>query len=241
MRVSLKILFLTTAAWLCSAIAPAQTVGESAALKRVLAAMDSAAKNFKTTEASVVWDEYQEVVDETETEKGTIYFRREGADVEMAVDFAAPDLKYVRYTGGRVQVYLPKADEVNEYSPGKNRADVESYLVLGFGGSGHDLQKSYDIRYLGSETVSGVKAEKMELIPKSDRVRHDFIARILLWIDPARGISVQQQFFQPDPKNPLGGDYRLAKYSDIKINQKLPDGAFKLKTTKKTKFGPPPG
>jgi outer membrane lipoprotein-sorting protein len=241
MRVSLKILFLTTAAWLCSAIAPAQTVGESAALERVLAAMDSAAKNFKTTEASVVWDEYQKVVDETETEKGTIYFRREGADVEMAVDFAAPDLKYVRYTGGRVQVYLPKADEVNEYSPGKNRADVESYLVLGFGGSGHDLQKSYDIRYLGSETVSGVKAEKMELIPKSDRVRHDFIARILLWIDPAHGISVQQQFFQPDPKNPLGGDYRLAKYSDIKINQKLPDGAFKLKTTKKTKFGPPPG
>src|SRR5580658_6537860 len=219
MRVSLKILFLTTAAWLCSAIAPAQTVGESAALERVLAAMDSAAKNFKTTEASVVWDEYQKVVDETETEKGTIYFRREGADVEMAVDFAAPDLKYVRYTGGKVQVYLPKADEVNEYSPGKNRADVESYLVLGFGGSGHDLQKSYDIRYLGSETVSGVKAEKMELIPKSDRVRHDFIARILLWIDPARGISVQQQFFQPDPKNPLGGDYRLAKYSDIKINQ----------------------
>jgi outer membrane lipoprotein-sorting protein len=241
MRVSLKILFLTTAAWLCSAIAPAQTVGESAALERVLAAMDSAAKNFKTTEASVVWDEYQKVVDETETEKGTIYFRREGADVEMAVDFAAPDLKYVRYTGGKVQVYLPKADEVNEYSPGKNRADVESYLVLGFGGSGHDLQKSYDIRYLGSETVSGVKAEKMELIPKSDRVRHDFIARILLWIDPAHGISVQQQFFQPDPKNPLGGDYRLAKYSDIKINQKLPDGAFKLKTTKKTKFGPPPG
>jgi outer membrane lipoprotein-sorting protein len=118
---------------------------------------------------------------------------------------------------------------------------VESYLVLGFGGSGHDLQKSYDIRYLGSETVSGVKAEKMELIPKSDRVRHDFIARILLWIDPARGISVQQQFFQPDPKNPQGGDYRLAKYSDIKINQKLPDGAFKLKTTKKTKFVSPQG
>ena len=90
------------------ATAPAQTVSESAGLERVLAAMDSAAKNFKTTEASVVWDEYQKVVNETETEKGTIYFRREGVDVEMAVDFAAPDAKYVRYTGGKVQVYLPK-------------------------------------------------------------------------------------------------------------------------------------
>jgi outer membrane lipoprotein-sorting protein len=51
-----------------------------------------------------------------------------------------------------------------------------------------------------------------------------------LWIDPARGVSVQQQFFEPT------GNYRLAKYSDIQINQKLPDNAFKLKTTAKTKF-----
>ena len=129
MRCSLKIFLFTTAVVSWCATAPAQTVSESAGLERVLAAMDSAAKNFKTTEASVVWDEYQKVVNETETEKGTIYFRREGVDVEMAVDFAAPDAKYVRYTGGKVQVYLPKADEVNEYSPGKNRADVESYLV----------------------------------------------------------------------------------------------------------------
>jgi hypothetical protein len=41
---------------------------------------------------------------------------------------------------------------------------------------------------------------------------------------------VQQQFFEP------GGDYRLAKYSEIQINQKLSENAFKLKTTGKTKF-----
>jgi outer membrane lipoprotein-sorting protein len=69
----------------------------------------------------------------------------------------------------------------------------------------------------------------LELIPKSARLRNN-IARILLWIDPARGVSVQQQFFEP------GGDYRLAKYSEIQINQKLSENAFKLKTTGKTKF-----
>jgi hypothetical protein len=41
---------------------------------------------------------------------------------------------------------------------------------------------------------------------------------------------VQQQFFEPS------GDYRLAKYSDLKLNQKIPDTAFKLKTTSDTKF-----
>ena len=29
---------------------------------------------------------------------------------------------------------------------------------------------------------------------------------------------------------------RLAKYSDIKVNEKIPDAVFKLKTTSKTKF-----
>ena len=218
---------LTAAAW-------AQIVGESPELERVLAQMDAAAKSFKTTEASVVWDQYQKVINETETQKGRIYFRREGGEVQMAADFVEPDKKYVIYSGGKVQVYQPKIDQVSEYDPGKNRGDVESFLVLGFGGGGRDLFKSYVLRFVGSETVNGVKAEKLELIPKSARWRNN-IARILLWIDPAKGISVQQQFFEPD------GNYRLAKYSDIRINQALPENAFKLKTTKKTKFVSPQG
>ncbi len=227
LRIAVVGCLLTAAAW-------AQIVGESPELERVLAQMDAAAKSFKTTEASVVWDQYQKVINETETQKGRIYFRREGGEVQMAADFVEPDRKYVLYSGGKVQVYQPKIDQVNEYSPGKNRADVESFLVLGFGGGGRDLFKSYDLRYLGSETANGVKAEKLELIPKSARWRNN-IARILLWIDPAKGISVQQQFFEPD------GNYRLAKYSDLRINQPLPENAFKLKTTKRTKFVSPQG
>jgi outer membrane lipoprotein-sorting protein len=202
---------------------------DSAGLDRILNQMDAAAKSFRTTEASFVWDQYQRVIDETDTQKGKIYFRREKGETQMAADVEEPDKKYVLYSGGKVQVYQPKIDQVNEYSAGKNRADVESFLVLGFGGSGHDLMKSYDVKYLGSENANGVEAEKLELIPKSVRLRGN-IERILLWIDPAKGVSVQQQFFEP------GGDYRLAKYSQIQINQKLPDDVFKLKTTGKTRF-----
>ena len=227
LRIAVVGCLLTAAAW-------AQIVGESSELERVLAQMDAAAKSFKTTEASVVWDQYQKVINETETQKGRIYFRRQGGEVQMAADFVEPDKKYVIYSGGKLQVYQPKIDQVNEYSPGKNRVDVESFLVLGFGGGGRDLFKSYDLRYLGSETANGVKAEKLELIPKSARWRNN-IARILLWIDPAKGISVQQQFFEPD------GNYRVAKYSDIQINQPLPENAFKLKTTKRTRFVSPQG
>jgi len=222
--------------WLLAATAWPQS--ESAELDRVLTQMDAAARNFRTTEASFVTDQYYEVIkaiDETARQKGKIYFRREGGEIEMAADIVETDKKYVLYSGGKVQVYHPKIDQVEEYNPGKNRSDVESFLVLGFGGGGHDLLKSYDVKFLGSVAANGIKAEELELIPKSARLRNN-IARILLWIDPDRGISVQQQLFEP------GGDYRLAKYSEIKINQnKFPEDVFKLKTTGRTKFISPQG
>src|SRR5664279_5496908 len=180
MRVTLQSLVLRTVVvgWLLTAAAWAQT--DSAGLDRVLTQMDAAARNFRTTEASVAWDQYQKVIDETDTEKGKIYFRREGSEIQMAADFVEPDKKYVIYSGGKVQVYQPKIDQVNEYNPGKNR-DLESFLVLGFGGSGHDLLKSYEVKFLGSETVNGIAAEKLDLTPKSARLKNN-IARIVLWL-----------------------------------------------------------
>jgi outer membrane lipoprotein-sorting protein len=228
MRASLA----TIAALLLSAVAWPQN--SSAGLEHVLAQMDSAAKNFRSTEASFVWEQYQKVIDETDTQKGKIYFRRQDGETQMAADISEPDKKYIVYSGGKVQVYQPKIDQITEYNPGKNRSDLESFLVLGFGGSGRDLLKSYDVKYLGSETVNGTPTAKLELTPKSAKLRNN-VARIVLWIDPTRGVSVQQQFFEP------GGDYRLAKYSDIQLNQKLPDGVFKLKTTGKTRIVSPQG
>jgi outer membrane lipoprotein-sorting protein len=196
-------------------------------LHKVLDQMDVAAASFRTTQANFEWEQYWKVVNDNETQKGAVYYRRSGKEIQMMADITDPP-KSVLFSEGKVQVYEPKLKRVTAYEAGKNREAVESFLVLGFGGSGHDMLKSFDVKYLGDETVGGVSAPKLELIPKSERVRNIF-AKIWLWIDPARGISVQQQFFEPS------GDYRLAKYSDIQINQKIPDAAFKLKTSGDTK------
>ena len=232
MRSAFTTAITVAASLLLAATAWPQTT--SAGLDKVLAEMDTAAKNFRSTEASFVWEQYQKVINETESQKGKIYFRRQDGEIQMAADISEPDKKYILYSGGKVQVYQPKIDQVTEYNPGKNRSDLESFLVLGFGGSGHDLLKSYDVKYVGSETIGGIEVAKLELTPKSAKLRNN-IAKILLWIDPARGVSVQQQFLEP------GGDYRLAKYSDIRLNQKLPDNVFKLKTTGKTRTVSPQG
>jgi outer membrane lipoprotein-sorting protein len=152
----------------------------------------------------------------------------------MAADIQQPDKKYVLFADSKVQIYQPRIDQITVYNAGKNRAEFESFLVLGFGGSGRDLLKSFDVKYLGTEKIGDVNAAKLDLTPKSQKVRNTF-AHIVLWIDPARGVSVQQQLFEPS------GDYRLAKYSSIELNQKVPDSVFKIKTTPKTKTVSPQG
>jgi outer membrane lipoprotein-sorting protein len=206
----------------------------SGQLDAVLSRMDQTAASFKTTQTDFVWDQFSKVVNETETQKGKMYFRRKSADVEMAAEITEPSPKYVLFADNKVRVYEPRIDQVTEYNTGKNKGDFESFVVLGFGGRGHDLLRSFDVHYLGTEQAQGVNAAKLELVPKSAKVRNTF-DHILLWIDPGRGVSVQQQFFEPS------GDYRLAKYSSIQLNGKIPDSAFKLKTTGSTKVVSPQG
>ena len=214
--------------------APADSSSD-AALEKVLGQMDSAAEKFHTTEASVVWDQYQKVVDEHEEQKGKVYFRRSVKDIQMVADITEPDQKTVLFNGSKIQVYQPKIDQVTVYNTGKNREEFESFLVLGFGGRGHDMLKSFDVKYLGNEAVDGKDATKLDLVPKAVNL-HNNVDHIVLWIDPERGISVQQQFFFGS-----SGDFRLARYSGIKVNEKIPDSVFKLKTTGRTKFISPQG
>jgi outer membrane lipoprotein-sorting protein len=196
--------------------------------------MDQTAVDFRTTQAAFVWDQYQKVVEEHDIQKGMVYFRRVGNGIEMAAEITDPSPKYVLFTGSRVDVYQPKIDQVTRYNTGKDRATVESFLVLGFGGGGKDMLKSFEVKYIDAEKVDGIDTAKLELVPKSAKGRNTF-DHIWLWIDTSRGVSVEQQLFEPS------GDYRLAKYSDIQLNQKIPDSAFKLKTTGKTKVVSPQG
>jgi outer membrane lipoprotein-sorting protein len=203
-------------------------------LENVLKKMDAAAANFHTAQADFVWDQYQRVVDEHDTQKGTVYYRRAGHEIEMMAEIKQPEEKFVLYQDGKLQVYQPKIEQVMSFSAGSNRNEMESYLVLGFGGSGEDLNKTYDVTYVGEERIDNIATAELQLIPKSEKVRNYF-SKAFLWIDLSRGISVQQQFIEPQ------GDQRLAKYSAIRVGAKIANEVFQLKTNKKTQFVSPRG
>jgi outer membrane lipoprotein-sorting protein len=211
-----------------------QTRPETCSLECVLKKMDEAAASFRSTQADFVWDQYQKVVDEHDTQKGTVYYRRVGKEIEMMAEIKEPDAKFVLYKDSKLQVYQPKIEQVIVYPTAGNQSEIESYLVLGFGGSGEDLKKSFEVSYVGEEIVGGVETGELQLVPKSEKFRNN-VSKILLWIDLSRGISVQQQFFQSQD------DYRLANYSSVQMKAKIGNDVFQLKTTKKTQFVSPRG
>jgi outer membrane lipoprotein-sorting protein len=230
-------IFLVTTGVLCwfllNAFGAAQSP-DAPTLDSVLKKMDAAAANFQTTQADFVWDQYQKVVDETDTQKGTVYYRRAGKEIEMMADIKYPEQKFLLYKDGKLQVYQPKIEQVMEYTAGANHSEIESYLVLGFGGSGQDLQREFDVTYQGDETIDNTPTAKLHLTPKSEKVRKYF-TEAFLWIDLSRGVSLQQKFLEGQ------GDYRLARYSGVKVNAKMSSDVFRLKTTNKTKFVSPRG
>jgi len=197
-------------------------------LNSVLATMDAAAARFHTAQANFTWTMFNSVVNEGDKQTGTIYFRRSSKNTEMAADIVTPEKKQVIFSGGKIQLYQPKLDTVDVYDASAHREEFETFLVLGFGSSGDEMRKSFDVKYDGEEKVGGTDTSKLELTPKSDKIREQF-SQIVLWIDPKMGISVQQKLIQPN------GDYRLAEYSAIRLDQKIPEKVFKLKTSPTTK------
>jgi outer membrane lipoprotein-sorting protein len=210
-------------------LTPAAAQSQSPAdLEKVLTQLDAASARFKSAEADFRWDQYQKVVNETDVQSGKVYFQRQDHGTLMAADINEPEKKILLFNGGKLRFYQPRIEQVTEYEAGKNRDEVESFLVLGFGSRGHDLLDKFDVKYTGQEVIGGVPTVRLELTPKSPKVRNMF-DRIILWIDPVRDVSLKQQAFEPS------GDYRIATYSNFKMNSKLPDDTFKLKTTGRTK------
>ena len=200
-------------------------------LEDVLRKLDAAAASFQSTTADFEFDSTQtDPVPDTDVQKGIVYYDRKGNAFQMGVHInevnGKPVPKIITVSGGVFKLYeqLP-----NQVTTSSKVSKYESYLVLGFGASGKDLQQKWNITYLGSETLNGIKTDKLQLIAKDPQVLKLF-PKVVIWIDPSRGVSLKQFFDEGQ------GQSRTCIYSNIKVNQPLPADAFTFKTDSKTQF-----
>lgn len=208
-------------------------VGSSAAAaedkERVLRALDTAAAGFTSATADFQFDHVEtDPIPDKDVQKGVVYYERKGAAFQMGVhinDVNGRKIpKIYTYSHGQLKLFEPEANQVTIIS---RASAYEGYVMLGFGASGKELAEKWDITYSGSETIGGIKTEKLDLVPKDPAVRKN-LPKVTIWVDPTRGVSLKQYFsFSPT-------EYRVCYYHNIKTNQALPGDAFTFKTDSKT-------
>lgn len=210
---------------------PARAVFAADELQAVLHKLDAASANFHTTSADFEFDSVQSYpVPDKDVQKGTIYFERKGHAFQMGIHIneenGRPVPKVVTFVDGIFKLYEKLIDQV---TVSKKAGKYESYMALGFGASGKELQEKWNIKDLGPEALDGVQTEKLELVPKDPEVLKLF-PKVTIWIDTERGVNLKQVFDEGQ------GQYRVCVYFNIKMNQELPRDAFSFKTDKHTTF-----
>jgi outer membrane lipoprotein-sorting protein len=201
-------------------------------LSSVLKQLNAAAQNFRSTSADSEVDVTTTLpIENTDVQKGTVYYQRTGKSFKMAAHIQTingqPAPKIYMYSNG--QATLWEGGNLNQVTTFAKAGNWEGYLVLGFGASGTELEQKWEIKYDGEETIDGVKTAKLELVAKDPEVRKK-LPRVTVWIDTTRGVSLKQVFDQGQ------GDTRTCTYSNFKMNQSLPGDAFTYKTDKNTNF-----
>jgi outer membrane lipoprotein-sorting protein len=206
----------------CVAATLAAATGFAAGtLDAVLGRMNQEASEFRQLTARIKKLSYTAVLNETTQETGALWLRRSGSNVQMRTELSQPDPRSVGVDGNTGQIFYPKLNTVQIYDLGKSRGLLDQFLLLGFGSSGRDLEKSYTVRLAGEETVDGQKTAHLILTPRSKQALEHF-KQVELWIPDSAGHPVQQKFLQP------GGDYDMVSFSDIRLNPDLPASDFRL-------------
>ncbi|HXB63091.1 MAG TPA: outer membrane lipoprotein carrier protein LolA [Acidobacteriaceae bacterium] len=197
-------------------------------LDKVLRQLDAASANFHSAQAEFKWDTYTKVVDSTDTQTGTVYFKRAAA-TQMAAQIrqlnGQDEPKTFVYDGTALKIYNPRIKQITQFAAGKNKSQYESFLTLGFGGSGTDLAANWEIKFVGYETLqdgtTAVTVAHLDLVSKQESVRNMF-SKVSVWVDPARDVTLKQVFIESS------GDVHTDYFYDIKLNANISPKNFSL-------------
>jgi len=182
-------------------------------LPEIIDRMNAEALKFQGVKANLNQDEYTAAIKDHTPKTAVLAMvkKKNGGGVTALLDYKTPDPEQFLFKDNSLQQYLPRVNLIQEYDLGKHSSVVNQFLMLAFGSSGKDLDKNYKITLIGPDPVGGVKATKLELIPKSaDALK--YMNKIEFWIQDGKGYAVQLKIYSPS------GDTNTATYSGIDIN-----------------------
>jgi outer membrane lipoprotein-sorting protein len=202
-------------------------------LAETFAHMDKTAQKLDVVVADIRHDVHTAIINDDEVDTGTFRLKREKSrGVRMLIDFVGKNAKTVSLDDATVSVYYPKSNVEQIFDIGPKKQVVQQFLLLGFGATSAELQQSYDVTWVGAETVDGQHTGHVKLIPKSQEALRQMTSAEL-WISDTNGLPLQQKIVLPS------GDYWLVNYSKIQLNSSLSSEALKIKLPKGVKVEHP--
>jgi outer membrane lipoprotein-sorting protein len=209
---------------LVAALAPA---GAAMTPAEILGRMDQAAAKFQRMSADVKRVTHTAVLNEDSVDSGSVLMRRlPTGEIQGLVEFTAPDHKFYSFEKRTLRVYTPKINTVQVFDLGQQGEQLDRFLAIGFGTSGKELAKGYEVEVVAKNEVPGTT--RVRLTPRDAEVKK-YLTRIDLWITD-ENYPIQEKLWEPS------GDTILVNYGSVQINPKLGADALSLHTAPNPKY-----
>jgi outer membrane lipoprotein-sorting protein len=189
-------------------------------LAEVLSRMSDARKRLRTLSANLEYTKVTVLVNDKSTEEGQLFFHK-SKNPEILIKFTKPEPKTILFKKNKAEIYLPKINQIQEYSLEEHRGLVQEFFLLGFGTELEDLKKSYGLKFVSEEDLDGDMTAVLDLTPRKQSIA-SYLSKVQLWISEESWLPVQQKFFEP------GGDYLIARYTSVKVNRHIPSSTFEI-------------
>jgi len=190
---------------------------------RILNQMHEKSKRLTTIQASIVQLKKVQFLRKPEEFKGVLYFKHEGPNKDKIRMTYKRDEKVtndVLIDGDKIFFCQPNLKQYIETKRSKQAEENPEFDFLAASyGSVPNLKNRYTITYVRDEPVGIFSTSVIQLIPVG---KSSSFTKVTFWVDQASWLPVQ---YKVDEQT---GDTITVTLSDIRRNDQVPRGAFKL-------------
>ena len=216
--------------WICATLAAAVGILPAAVTREeIISRMDAAGAKFHDMSARVRQVSYTKVIDDKSEQTGSVQMMKVApGEIKGLVEFTSPDHKYYLFEKRTLKTYTPNIDTVQIIDLGKHGEELDQFLSIGFGTTGKELAKAYQVEVANDNSVAGTTLVK--LTPTAPEVQK-YLSHIDLWLSD-QNYPVREKLWEPS------GDTVTVYYTDVRINPPIAANSFRLpvKPTTKTEY-----
>ena len=197
-------------------------------LDQVLDRLSQSTSRLRSFEAKISIRNWTDLLEEFDHgERGRVILLRKDGKTFIRRQIDEPQTSILVVNQGQAIFYQPLIKQAVFYNSGR-RKNGAANLFLAFTSDRQRLEKDYQPRLLGRETVGASNAYVLELTPRAEDARNQF-SRVVFYLDPQLWLPVRQDIVQPNR------DYQRIEFSDYQINPDVPMSAFEVHLPKDVK------